>query len=428
MAKKKEAVDVKNLAGNKAEINLKEFMLLDSKAQDAKIKEVLEKEMYEETFKVEKKHVEKVLNIAFDSHNNEVYLPNNLLVKKEGSKLLFSFRKRSRGAVVLLFALALLGAVGFSSYAGIQYLAKLEMNVDLDGDGVADLNIDLDDDGICDINCDTDKDRKPDVNIDYHNNRKGVFNVLTEVNGQRYYSNPINLDIDNDGTCDINCDTNDDGWPDLNIDYDGDGVVDLDRDINGDGIKDLDLDLNGDFYCDLNCDDNKDDICDRFCTNAEIQNNGNGTSTSRGNGGLDFTMADLIVTFDSENIVNASMLFPDDQDNPEYNSQVPDLKFTVQNTTGKTLYYNIDWIGVYNDFLTTNFWYRVASNNDGFTTGWQTAPFEDGRMASLVAIAAGATQNYTVSFTLHGTGEEQNEDQGKSFKSQIRVELYEQVR
>lgn len=417
MVKKKEEKIKKN--SNREIIDLKEFMLLDAKKQDEKIKKTLEV-MYEGDLEVTKKHIEKVLNICFDPKDNEVYLPGSLKVEKSGSKLMFYFRQRNNIGLILLFLLAFLFLGGFATYTGVQYLGRLQMNQDLDGDGIPDLNIDLDDDGICDINCDTDKDGKPDRNIDFHNNRKPTFNVLMDDDT---IFNPVNQDIDGDGICDINCDTNDDGWPDLNIDYDGDGVIDLDRDVDGDGIKDLDLDLNGDGVCDLNCDDDKDDICDRNCTTITIDDNGGGTS-QEGNGGVDLTTASLIVIFESQDNVVAENIYPDDQEG--VNTTIPDLRFTVQNTTNRALYYDLSWIVNENTFESTNFWYRVVSDNNGFNQDWTTAPTVDSDFARGVEIAPNTTQTYTISFTLHGTGSEQNYDQGRIFNGQVSVELIEE--
>ena len=417
MAKKKEEMIEQN--SNRETVDLKEFMLLDAKKQDEKIKETLDL-MYEGKLEVTKKHIERVLNICFDPKDNEVYLPASLCVEKTGSKLTFFFRKRNNVGLILLFLLAFLFVGGFATYTGVQYLGRLQMNQDLDNDGVADLNIDLDGDGICDINCDTDKDGKPDRNIDYHNNRKPIFNVLMDDDT---IFNPINQDTDGDGKCDINCDSNDDGWPDVNIDYDGDGIIDLDRDIDGDGIKDLDLDFNGDGVCDLNCDEDKDDVCDKNCTTITITDNGGGTS-QEGDGGIDIAAASLIVIFESQDNVVAENIYPDDQEG--VNTTIPDLRFTIQNTTNQTLYYDLGWIVNENTFESTNFWYRVISDNDGFTQDWTTAPTVDTYFANRVAIAPNTTQSYTISFTLHGTGEEQNYDQGKIFNGQVSVQLLEE--
>ena len=105
MAKKKKDEEVKIEKSNRREeINLKEFLVLDSKKQDAKIKETLDL-MFEGKIEVTKKHIDKVLNIAFDAKDNETYLPASLRVEKLGSKLIFTFKKSNNLALFILFAL-----------------------------------------------------------------------------------------------------------------------------------------------------------------------------------------------------------------------------------------------------------------------------------------------------------------------------------
>ena len=105
MAKSKEEKIIKNT--NREVIDLKEFMLLDSKKQDETIKKTLDI-MYEGSIEVTKKHIEKVLNICFDPKDNEIYLPGSLKVDKTGSKLIFYFHKRNNVGLIILFALAFL--------------------------------------------------------------------------------------------------------------------------------------------------------------------------------------------------------------------------------------------------------------------------------------------------------------------------------
>lgn len=417
MAKEKNK-EKKFVSNNRETINLKEFMLLDGKKQDEVIKDTLDK-MYESDIKVTSKMLDKILNVAFDNKNNEAYVKDSLMVEKEGNKLTFYFRKKKNAGLLVLFLLAFLFIGGFATYTGVVYLNKASLNIDLDGDNIPDLNIDLYDRGVCDVNCDINKDKKPDRNIDYHGNKKPIFNVILEDDT---IFNPVNQ-LDEKGVCILNCDTNDDGWPDLNIDYDGDGVVDLDRDINGDGIKDLDLDINGDGVCDINCDTDKDNVCDKFCTNIDITNNGDGTSSSTGNNGIDFTSASLIIMFDETDKIVADNIYPDDQEGTGVNTKVPDMKFTVENTTDNYLYYTINWQNIYNTFESTNFWFRVVSNAGGYNTDWKTAPFEDETMVERVAIPPRTKQTYTISFTLHGINESQNYDQGKIFRGNVVVDI-----
>ncbi len=555
MARKKEEKVTRN--SNREVIDLKEFMLFDAKKQDEVIKSTLDT-MYEGELKITKKHIEQVLNICFDDKDNEVYLPQSLKVEKNGSKLLFYFSKHNNAGLIILFLLAFLLMGGFATYTGVIYLGRMEMNQDLDGDGIPDLNIDLDDDGVCDINCDTDKDGLPDRNIDYEGNRKPIFNVLME---NEEIFNPINQDVDNDGVCDINCDVDKDGWPDTNIDLDGDGEPDINIDVNNDGVADinidtngdgepdvnidndgngvcdrncvspstqnkgeLDVDLDGDGVCDVNCDTNddgipdtnldywgdknptfnvededgnitnptnqdtdRDGVCDINCdvnddgwpdTNIDldgdgdadinidtnndgipdlnidtdgdgepdmnIDNDGDGVCDEScasivtpdgiiggvdqsGDGNMGVGTASLLVIFDNQNEVVADNIYPDDQPAGDgINTTIPDLRFTIQNTTNQTLHYNLSWLVHQNTFTSTNFWYRVNSDNGGFIADWQTAPSADATFASNIAIAPNTTQSYVISFTLHGTGSEQNYDQGKIFNGQVQIELIEE--
>ena len=403
------------------EINIKEFMLLDAKTQSEKIKESLEK-MYDGKVNVNRNHIEKVLNIAFEPKDTEIYLPNNLRVSKENDKLIFSFKKKKNGLLILLFLLGFLFIGGFATYTGIVLYHKSMLNIDIDGDGVADINVDMNKDGICDFNCDINGDRKPDLNIDYQSNRRSMFNIKMDDGSIK---NPSNQDIDKDGKCDINCDTNNDGWPDLNIDYDGDGIVDFDRDINNDGIKDLDLDTDGDGVCDLNCDDEpKDNICDRKCTDIEFSGNGGGSTSQSGDGSINAKTASLVVIFDKTDEVIVDMIYPDDQEGEEgINTKVPDMTWSVKNTTNKTLYYDIKWLDVYNDYESDNFWFKVESSNNGYNQSWKTVPKSDGIMATKVAILPGHTQTYRISWTLHGTGGDQNYDQNKIFRGKVQVDI-----
>ena len=542
-----------NIDKTKREVlDLKEFLLLKTKEQDEKIKGILN-EFYEEKVDITKNMIEKVLNIAFDVSDNEIYLPHSLRIEKIGSRLIFSFKEKSNLLLIILFLLGFFLVGGFATYTGIHYLRLSQLNVDLDGDGVADLNIDLDEDGICDINCDTNKDGKPDRNIDYKGNRKAIFNVQRE-DGSIF--NPINQDTNNDGVCDLNCDTDGDGWPDINIDLDGDGVADLNIDVdgdkvpdinidtNGDGVSDVNIDNDGDGKCDVNCvdnssqnnkqtnidldgdgkcdincdtnndnkpdinidyagnkkptfnvedengniknkvnqDTNNDGICDINCdtdndgwpdTNIDldgdgkpdvnidtnhdgspdinIDNNGDGICDMNcdtdgdgvcdskcamiltpdnkdgvyedGNGGITSETAQLIVLFENQNAIVTDNLYPDDQKEPGLNTTVPDLKFSIENTTDEILYYDLNWLISTNTFESTNFWYKVSSTNNGLNKDWTTTPKTDGLIEKHIAIRPHTKQNYTVQMTLHGTGEEQNYDQGKHFKGKIQVVL-----
>ena len=407
----------KEFLRNKETINIKEFMLQKSGEQDKLITDTLDK-IYEGNVEVTKKHLEKVLNVAFDNKDNETYLPHSLCVKKDGNKLIFAFKKKNT-ALIILFLLGFLFIAGFATFTGVQFLAKEKLNIDLNGDGIADLNIDLDDDGLCDINCDTNDDGKPDRNIDYRGNRKQIFNVLVENKDTLF--NEMNQ-MDENGKCKLNCDTNNDGWPDTNIDIDGDGKVDLNIDIDNNGLPDLNIDTNGDGVADINIDDDGDGKCDRLC--ASVSDNKGGMTTI-GGGNVNIDTASLIVAFESGADINVSNLYPDDQNDPDVNTTVPDVKFTIINTTSKALHYNLDWINVENTFTSGNFMTKIFGDNGGYKADWASAPTTNNRFANNIEIPAYTTQNYILSFKLRGIGTEQNFDQGKIFKGRVAVDLIE---
>ena len=407
----------KEFLRNKETINIKEFMLQKSGEQDKLITDTLDK-IYEGNVEVTKKHLEKVLNVAFDNKDNETYLPHSLCVKKDGNKLIFAFKKKNT-ALIILFLLGFLFIAGFATFTGVQFLAKEKLNIDLNGDGIADLNIDLDDDGLCDINCDTNDDGKPDENIDYRGNRKQIFNVLVENKDTLF--NEMNQ-MDEKGKCKLNCDTNNDGWPDTNIDIDGDGKADLNIDIDNNGLPDLNIDTNGDGVADINIDDDGDGKCDRLC--ASVSDNKGGMTTI-GGGNVNIDTAALIVAFESGDDINISNLYPDDQNDPDVNTTVPDVKFTIINTTSKAIHYNLDWIKVENTFTSGNFMTKIFGDNGGYKADWASAPTTNNRFANNIEIPAYTTQNYVLSFKLRGIGTEQNFDQGKIFKGRVAVDLIE---
>lgn len=407
----------KEFLRNKETINIKEFMLQKSGEQDKLITDTLDK-IYEGNVEVTKKHLEKVLNVAFDNKDNETYLPHSLCVKKDGNKLIFAFKKKNT-ALIILFLLGFLFIAGFATFTGVQFLAKEKLNIDLNGDGIADLNIDLDDDGLCDINCDTNDDGKPDKNIDYRGNRKPTFNVLVE--NKDILFNEMNQ-MDENGKCILNCDTNNDGWPDTNIDIDGDNKADLNIDIDNNGLPDLNIDTNGDGVADINIDDDGDGKCDRLC--ASVSDNKGGMTTI-GGGNVNIDTAALIVAFESGADINVSNLYPDDQNDPDVNTTVPDVKFTIINTTSKALHYNLDWINVENTFTSGNFMTKIFGDNGGYKADWASAPTTNNRFANNIEIPAYTTQNYVLSFKLRGIGTEQNFDQGKTFKGRVAVDIIE---
>lgn len=410
--------DKKEFQRNKEVINIKEFMLLKSGEQDKQIEESLNK-VYEEKVEINKKYIDKVLNVAFDNKDNETYLPHSLCVQKDGNKLVFSFKKNNK-ALVILFLLGFLFISGFATFSGVRLLSASKLNIDINGDGVAELNLDTNDDGVCELNCtDNIADKKPEYNITYGKLMEAKFNVKVKgEDGTVTIFNPINQK-NADGVCILNCDTDDDGWPDINIDLDGDGVADINIDVDNDGSPDLNIDTNGDGVADINLDTNNDGTCDSNCTYV-VSRDGQATI---GDGTASVDVAALVVTFTAGNDVVVNDLYPDDQNEVGANTKVDDVKFSIENKTTKTLKYKLSWIDVENTFETDNFWSKIESTNNGYSKDWFVAPRENSIIMESVEIPANTIQEYTVSFTLHGTGVEQNEDQGKIFKGRIQVNL-----
>ncbi len=419
----------KEFQRNKENINIKEFMLLKSGEQDKLLEETLNK-VYEGNVEFNKKYIDKILNVAFDNKDNEVYLPHSLCVQKDGNKLIFSFKKNNK-VLVILFLLGFLFISGFATFTGIQILGTEKMNIDINDDGIPDINIDINDDGICEVNCTNNftsnlKDLKPEFNIDHGTMRTPLFNVKrVDENGNEYIFNKMNQK-DEEGRCYLNCDTNDDGWPETNIDLDGDGKADINIDTNYDGIPDLNIDTNGDGVADINLDTDGDGKCDKLCSYV-VNKSGQATQNT---GVVDVDTAALIVTFKTGSDVKISNLYPDDQTDEGVNKTIKDIEFSIQNTTDAALYYNLNWIEIENTFQTDNFWTKIVSTNGGYNTystsdNWVVAPKTNSLVKTNVLIPAKTTQNYTVSFVLHGTGEPQNIDQGKIFKGRIQVELIE---
>ncbi len=400
--------------GNKDSIDIKEFILKKNEEQDKAIEDILNK-LYEEEVETKASYIEKVLNLAYEDNDNEIYLPHSLCVKKDGNKLFFSFVNNKNTHLFIIFFLLFLFLSGFATYTGIKFLNSANLNIDTDGDGIADLNIDLDGDGVCDINCDTDGDGKPDLNIDYLGNRKALFNKNTEDG----IENKMNQKDEN-GVCKLNCDTNDDGWPDTNIDIDGDGVPDINVDTDNDGIPDTNIDVDKDMVPDINVDDDNDGVCDRNCT---FVSNKDGDLTI-GDNDISADSAKLIARFEDGNNVRVTDLYPTDQQG-NVTKTVPDVKFSVENTTNQVLYYTINWLNIVNTFESENFQFSVWSDYSGYKTDFTTAPFSDGILKDHIAIAPHTKQSYTVSFRLRGTGTEQNYDQGKTFKGKLTVKLEE---
>jgi len=135
-----------------------------------------------------------------------------------------------------------------------------DMNVpDPSDPAVCILNCDNNGDGVVDTNIDNNGDGTPDINVKVP---CGVGVPVNDVLGGCY----INIDTDGDGVADINIDTNGDNIPDINIDTNSDNVPDVDVDVDGDGVPDENLDGNDDGIVDITTCTAVDENGDPDCT------------------------------------------------------------------------------------------------------------------------------------------------------------------
>lgn len=414
MSKKSEEELYEKLKGNKASLNTKDFILLKADEQYKLAEETLNK-MYENNVKISKRNINKIIDSVYDNNNVDIFLPHNLHIQKIDNKLVFSFKKHRNPMIFVSFTLGIALLIGFATYLGVLAFHSKDLNIDINGDGIADLNIDLNGDGICDINCDIDDDKKPDLNIDYMGNRKALFNIKN-IDGT--IINPTNQDLDNDGICDLNCDYNEDGWPEVNLDFTNSGKAQVNVDIKKDKLPELNLDTNKDMIPDLNIDKDNDGLCDENCIYVATKDG----QLNVGEGLITEGTAALIIRYQDTALAESTNIFPDDQEG-DVTTKVPDLLMSVENYSNDTLYYDLKWTNIVNTFTSQNFWFKVASTNGGYTQDYKTAPFTNSNIATRIAIPSHTIQEYTISFTLHGTGEEQNYDQGRMFKGRVIVEL-----
>ncbi len=407
----------KNKVFKNNELNVKKFNELDAKIQAAIIRDILEG-VYTGTKKIDidEKYVLKCLKLTCDEFDNNAHLPLGLLVKKENNIITFEFQKR----VGVYFIIALLGALLFTivgaTYSAFNYIKLMDLNKDIDGDGVADINIDTNDDEEAEINIDLNGDDKPDVNVDYKGNRQSTFNV---VSGDDIL-NPTNV-LDDNGVCIRNCDTNNDGWPDTNLDLTNSGKATIDLDLNNDKLADLNLDTDGDGTCDLQCDTNDDKICDKFCLDdlTEVIISKNGSSEIVGKPTITNKTATLEIEYVDLSDVVIENIVPDDMQGD--GSKIPDKLFTVENKSPYYVSYNLQWVITTNTFTSENFKFKVACTPNCKNLDFTTAPWEDTVFLREIMIAPKAKHSYVVSFKLQGINEPQNYDKDKSFIGKIQV-------
>lgn len=427
MSKKKKTNPI--IGQSRKEIDLVKFNEQTDKEQKEQIEQILE-EIYGENLKIDRKYVMKVLRLTWNPKDDFTYLPYNLKVTKDKLTLSFEVVKKKPVPIGLLifliwlFFFALIGA----TYYGIKYISLININKDIDGDGIADINIDLDNDGKADINIDTNGDDKPDLNVDYRHNQKAIFNIDTDNDGYADY-NIINDATENPKECRINCDTDGDGWPEINIDLDGDGVPDTNIDTDKDGIPDLNLDLDGDGKCDLMCDTDGDNKCDENCIKPEegvIDDKGNinpgdATTGQTGNGDAGANTPTLMINFIDGGKLIVDNLYPDDQ--PGMPPLYPTKVFYVENLSTISLKYTLKLHIDTNTFTSSNLKYKIDGTNGGASLGYQTVPQGTSYIVRDVVIAPRVTHKYTMTIKLQGTGTAQDEDQGKEFEGKIEIEL-----
>lgn len=80
----------------------------------------------------------------------------------------------------------------------------------------------------------------------------------------------LNVDTDGDSIADTNIDTDNDGEAEINVDIDGDYFPDINIDVDGDYFPDIDIDINGDCTPDCNFDNDDDNVADTNILPIEI--------------------------------------------------------------------------------------------------------------------------------------------------------------
>ena len=309
-------------------------------------------------------------------------------------------KKRKRRLLLLLLLLLfsiilILGVTGlYVEHKGNRNLSNAILNIDIDGDGIADINID-NGTGKCLVNCSTDN-KKPITNIDYKKNNKPTFNIDTNEDGNPD-SNLINQDTNGDGKCNLNCDTNNDGWPDTNLDLDNDAECDINCDTNNDGKCELNCDTNGDGKCDLYCDTNGDGVCDEKCDDPSIDI---------------IEGEEYVLTLTDSSTYNKNNIIP---------GWTGSKSFKLSNSTTSPQVVNMNWINVKNTFTTVNNLYYSVSRNNVTLIKNARAPYKDSNIISNITIPAKTTYTFKFSFEFKNTNLNQDIDKGKSFDAKIKI-------
>lgn len=337
------------------------------------------------------------------------------------------------------------------------------------------LNYDLNKDGFPDYNIDINNDNKPDINVTDNKTNLCIKNCDTNNDGIADYliSYPntdlilsirdINIDYDYDLICDVNCDNdydlypdinmdiNKDNIPDLNIDFDHDKISDFNIDKDDDGIVDLNIDIYGIGVCNFNClkdglitkkvdnsntcykncdttgdgypDNNVDvddnGVCDFNCNNGQdkIDKDGNYFLDS------DYDTEQTVFSVSEGDINNVFIMNPLDikayDIEPSWNGKYVLL---IKNDTNYAVAYNIFWDKVYNDFTDlNNLNYFITRSNTAFMADLK-APRGNISLKDKILIKGKTTIKYVLDISFLETGVLQNEDSGKTFKGQLKIE------
>lgn len=280
-------------------------------------------------------------------------------------------------------------------------------NIDLDGDGKADINIDLDGKGLAVLNLDMDGDGIPEVNIDVDGDGKIDTNVDMDGDGIP----DINLDVDKNGKADVNVDTNRDGIADENLvnqDTNNNGVCDLNClidkklsyniDISGNGICDINCDLNNDGEADANIDTNKDGKADNALIDMNYVVKEDKTD---------------IITLTKDNL-NSYKTTSFNINEMSYINVKEGLKITkkfiIENNTSENLTYDILWSDILNTFT---YWGRLYFSLE--MNGNTLISIEDGRvpyeinngdyLAKDIIINSNEKQEYVLTYEFKSTAE-----------------------
>lgn len=332
-----------------------------------------------------------------------------------------------------------------------------DVNIDYDKDGFPDYNIDVDGDGIADLNIIKQKTYKCIQNCDTNNDGKPDYlNKISEDLIVSIYN--LNIDLDYDGVCDVNCDVTYDLIPDYGLDLDGDNIVDINIDYDGDGIVDFNIDTDGDFIPDSNLDAYGNGVCTFNCNNQNRVDNSSSClrNCDTDNDGwpdqnvdidgdyvCDFNCSNGKYKVDSNNDYyldeeyNIGNLDLEENENGNFYVMNPiDIKsdniepgwsdkylLKITNKTNHAVKYQIVWENVKNEYTDINNLDYNLSRNRTSYLNDMKAPRRDVILADNVIIAANSSSVFLLDISFKETGINQNIDSGKSFKGQLTIKV-----